>query len=149
MFSQMPALRILDYGGGSGETARELKKRGFTNVITYDPFAIGFAARPLGLFDLVVCFEVLEHTHQPKGTLDEILSHLQHPGLVLISTLLQPPNIAQLGLAWWYAAPRNGHVSLFTAKSLAILVNTAGFKVKSLNSGLHLLYRELPPWVSQ
>ena len=43
---------------------------------------------------------------------------LTDTGIILISTLLQPGDIDSQGLAWWYAAPRNAHVSLYSSASL-------------------------------
>ena len=34
-------------------------------------------------------------------------------GMVLFSTLVQPADIETQKLRCWYAAPRNGHISLF------------------------------------
>jgi hypothetical protein len=40
---------------------------------------------------------------------------------VLFSTLLSDGEIVRgRPLRWWYAAPRNGHISLFSAQSLRL-----------------------------
>jgi Methyltransferase domain len=66
------------------------------------------------------------------------------PGLILFSTLLQPADIDHQGLNWWYAGPRNGHVSLYSRDSLERLVQPFGFKLGSFNDGMHVLFREVP-----
>ena len=50
------------------------------------------------------------------------------------------------GLDWGYLAPRNGHVSLFSDKSLTVLLGAHGFRVLHLNDGLHVAFREMPAW---
>jgi SAM-dependent methyltransferase len=112
-------LSILDYGGGNGVLARVLTKAGF-RAATYDPFTI-FFARPQGRFDLITCFEVLEHSPFPDRTVSDMSRLLADEGIILCSTLTQPSNFDQLGLGWWYAGPRNGHVSLYSRRSLTIL----------------------------
>jgi 2-polyprenyl-6-hydroxyphenyl methylase/3-demethylubiquinone-9 3-methyltransferase len=64
--------------------------------------------------------------------------------MIIISTLLQPDNIDQQGVNWWYAGPRNGHVSLFSRASLEKIVKPLGFNLDSFNADLHVLYRKIP-----
>ena len=47
-------------------------------------------------------------------------------------------------MAWWYIAPRNGHVSIFTKQALALAWARHGFKTAALNDGTHLAFRTLP-----
>jgi 2-polyprenyl-6-hydroxyphenyl methylase/3-demethylubiquinone-9 3-methyltransferase len=63
-------------------------------------------------------------------------------GIILLSTLLQPADIDRQGLSWWYAAPRNGHVSLYSATSLEKLAERFGFQIHSLDQSYHVLYRQ-------
>ena len=37
----------------------------------YDPFVSQFAEKPSGLFECVICFEVLEHSIDPARTLGD------------------------------------------------------------------------------
>jgi len=69
---------------------------------------------------------------------------LMDAGLILFSTLLQPADIDRQGLNWWYAGPRNGHVSLYSRASLAKVVRPFGLKFRSFNENMHVLYREIP-----
>ena len=112
-------LRILDYGSGSGLFAQGLRSRGFDAVQTYDPFSS--PARPQGRFDVITCFEVLEHTIAPRACLDDIASFLEPGGCILFSTGIQLADIDVLRANWWYIAPRNGHVSIYSLNSLARL----------------------------
>ena len=112
-------LRILDYGSGSGLFAGHLRDRGFAQVSSYDPFSS--PERPAGKFDLITCFEVLEHTTDPHKTLADIAGLLEPSGCVIFSTGVQPETINALRCSWWYVAPRNGHASIYTLHALAIL----------------------------
>jgi SAM-dependent methyltransferase len=144
LFPQGRPRRILDYGGGSGGLAGRLRAAGFADVETYDPFVPQYADRPAGRFDCVLSFEVVEHSTDPEQTLADMSDFLDEPGLILFSTLLQPPDIDRQGLNWWYAGPRNGHVSLFSRHGLIALIEPFGFGLASFGDGLHILFREIP-----
>ncbi len=141
--TERPA-RILDHGGGHGTLAGLLRDAGFPHVETYDPFVASHDARPAGRFDCVLCFEVLEHSIDPARSIAEMNESLTENGLILFSTLLQPADIDRQGLNWWYAAPRNGHVSLYSRASLAKLVRPFGLRFRSFNESFHVLYRDVP-----
>ena len=83
LFAQAKPARILDYGGGNGKLASLLRESGFPQVETYDPFVPRFAERPPGLFDCVICFEVLEHTTDPSRTLGDMVEFLTDTGLIV------------------------------------------------------------------
>jgi 2-polyprenyl-6-hydroxyphenyl methylase/3-demethylubiquinone-9 3-methyltransferase len=110
------ALRILDYGSGSGVFAAEMRAAGFAGIEAFDPFSN--PRRPDGLFDLVTCFEVLEHMAWPSKAVEDMQSMLAPGGCLVFSQSVQPPDIADIRGAWWYLAPRNGHISMFTIDTL-------------------------------
>ncbi len=144
-FSASKDIRLLDYGGGNGLLAEELRQAGFTNVDTYDPFVPEFAALPDKKYTCIVSFEVMEHSPTPQQTMDAMNGLLDTPGVILFSTLTQPASMMKEGLNWWYAGPRNGHISLYSTKGLSLLTQKYGFYFGSLSDGLHLLWREMPP----
>ena len=137
-------VRLLDYGGGNDVLCADLRAAGFAVTQTYDPFVAEFARRPDGKFNLITCFETLEHMPDPVAGIADILASLDEPGVVLFSTLLQPADIDRLGLTWWYAAPRNGHVSLFSRKALELAFERHGYRVVSFNDNAHFAFRTLP-----
>ncbi len=141
--SSMAELSILDYGGGNGLTARLLSEKGF-QAASYDPIADKDKKRPDATFNLVTCFEVLEHTHDPLDTAKQLANFVQDDGIILFSTLLVPNEIDALGVNWWYLAPRNGHISLYSKEALGHLWNQVGLNYFSINSGYHMAYREAP-----
>lgn len=142
------SLRILDFGGASGALRDFLRADGFADVASYDPFAGDGGSLPPGPFDLVTCFEVLEHASEPQAMAAALARLAAGDGLILFSTLIQPPDIDIQRLRWWYAAPRNGHISLHTSKSLKALWASAGLSFASFGNSLHLAYRRLPPFAA-
>jgi SAM-dependent methyltransferase len=138
------AMRVLDFGGGNDVFCAALRANGFRGAVTYDPMVPQHAHRPDGKFDLVTCFETLEHLPDPVAGIGKIIECVAEPGAVLYSTLTQPLDFDNYGVAWWYVGPRNGHISIFTRQSLALAWAKHGFKHVSLNDGTHLAYRTLP-----
>lgn len=136
--------RVLDYGGGNDAFCSHLRAAGFPVAVTYDPFVPDFASPPPGKFDFITCFETLEHMPDPVAGIGDIVAHLDEPGLVLFSTMLQPADFDQLGMGWWYVGPRNGHISLFSRTALAKAWGRHGFRTASFDDNMHVAFRTLP-----
>ena len=147
-FARQRDICVLDYGGGNGRCAQALRSAGLTDVATYDPFVPQFAARPARQFDCILCTEVLEHSDRPVDTFKDMISFLRPDGLILFSTLLQPPDIATRGVTWWYLAPRNGHISLFTHAALEAILRPLGFNCRSLAPSIHLAWSRVPAFAA-
>ncbi|MFT3802870.1 MAG: methyltransferase domain-containing protein [Burkholderiaceae bacterium] len=150
MFPDLPSsVRHLDYGGGHGALARRLRGANWTSV-SYDPFVDdGIADDWRGQFQLITAFEVFEHVPDVGSLLSNLSSLLSADGVVLFSTLVSDGEIDPgRKLDWWYASPRNGHISLFSKMSLLLLAKTAGFSFGSFSNGLHAIWRTVPPWAS-
>lgn len=138
-------LGILDYGGGNGRFAEEMRNAGFPLATTYDRFHPAHSARPEGRFRLVTCFETLEHMPDPVAGAADLAAFLADDGLLIVSTVVQPDDIEQQRMNWWYIGPRNGHVTLFSQPALAVLFARFGFRVlRSASANLHLLCRQVP-----
>ncbi len=137
-------LDVLDFGGGDGALAALLASRHGMVAEVYDPFNRACDVAPQRQYPLVTCFEVLEHTPDPRATIREITARVQPDGIVVFSTLLQPADFPQRGLGWWYVAPRNGHVTIYSAQSLRALWSDLGFQLISHGDGLHIAYRTVP-----
>ena len=116
--------RVLDYGSGAGVFADELRRLGYQHVEAYDPFSS--PEKPTGTFDIVTCFEVIEHTPTPTGTIRDMCSYLKPDGCIIVSQTLQPKNIEQLRGNWWYIGPRNGHICTYTPDTMALLAQGNG-----------------------
>ena len=54
---------ILDFGCGKGELVDRLRQNGFS-AYGYDPAVAEYSVLPERRFDLVVCFDVLEHVEE-------------------------------------------------------------------------------------
>jgi SAM-dependent methyltransferase len=137
----------LDYGGGNGLLSNLLCESGWKST-SYDPFFNqGVQVADLGKFDLITALEVFEHVPDVRQLVSNLSSLLAQDGLVLFTTLLSDGNIKlRQRISWWYAAPRNGHISLFSRKSLKILGKMAGLRLGTSSSGLHAFCRKVPPW---
>jgi len=118
--------RILDYGSGAGSFEAEMRQRGFGNFASYDPFSQ--VERPQGQFDIVTCFDVIEHSPTPQQTLADIMSYVAPGGLALVGQTLQPADIDYQRGRWWYIAPRNGHVTFFSCETLHVYASANGLE---------------------
>lgn len=126
----------LDYGGGNGTLSRLLREAGW-NSSTYDPFVDkGLGVDSLGKFDLITAFEVFEHVPDV-------------PALMANFTLVSDGHIEpKKRLDWWYASPRNGHIALFSKKSLGVLAQNSKWMCGSFSTGLHTVFATVPPWAA-
>lgn len=133
---------ILDFGSGEGQLAKFLR---FPDMEAYDPFNPKYVNLPNKQFDCIVSIEVLEHLPNPLFELQQMKKCLIENGIILFTTLFQPPDINIQRLQWWYASPRNGHISLYTKESLIHLGDKINMKYKSLdNNSIHVYYGEVP-----
>jgi hypothetical protein len=54
-----------------------------------------------------------------------------------------------IGLNWWYVSPRNGHISIYSKKSLNALFGLFLFKVINLSDNIHLIYKDRGPLIDR
>lgn len=145
--------RCLDVGTGSGLVTKRIKEKGYEVIgIECDARAITLAsAKGLKVlkidvekdkfpfenqyFDVITCFEVIEHLREPSNMLTEVHRILKNDGCFIIST----PNVS-----WWYLRLKlllgiwsfhdPDHIRFFTPRSLKECLNFFGFKVVKINS---------------
>jgi SAM-dependent methyltransferase len=141
--------RHLDYGGGEGTLSNLLKESGWKST-SYDPFVNkDKVLSQLGKFDLITAFEVFEHVPDPQQLMRDLRTLLAPNGIVLFSTLLSDGHIAtDQKLNWWYAAPRNGHISLFSKQSLNMLAHQNKFNFACFSEGFHTFFTKVPRWAN-
>lgn len=137
-FGGNPGLRLFDYGCGPGVLVDKLCGGGFS-AQGYDRFYPQQGQRPQGRFDVVCCFEVLEHANDPQAVIQDMLSFLEPDGVLVMGTFLTP---LPLDLEWWYVTPRGGHISFYTVPALQQLFARHDMQVRSDGSVLHLAYRQ-------
>ena len=142
-------VRHLDYGGGSGLLSSTLREKGWDSR-SYDPFVnVDQRVEDLGRFDLVTAFEVFEHVPDVARLMDDLDAVLEPDGMLVFTTLLCDNEVA-LGrpLRWWYAGPRNGHISLFSRESLKLSLDRKALGFRSVSPGTHAAFRSWPDWAS-
>lgn len=137
----------LDYGGGNGSLSVKLNENGW-NSKSYDPFSeTSNKICTLGKYNLITAFEVFEHASNPNLVMEEILDLIDDHGIIFLSTLINDGNVKlNQRLDWWYASPRNGHISLFSSKSLKTLGEKYKFTFASMGIGYHVFYKKFPSW---
>jgi SAM-dependent methyltransferase len=140
--------RVLDYGGGNDEFCAGLRANGFPIAVTYDPMVPEHARRPDEKFDLVTCFETLEHLPDPAAGIASILECAAETGLIFFTTCVQPGEFDAIGLNWWYVGPRNGHVSIFSKQALSHAFGRHDYKLASFSDNIHIAFRTLPPFLA-
>ncbi len=140
-------IRHLDFGGGDGLLSRVLQESGWASS-SFDPFVNkDVAIKFLGKFNFITAFEVFEHVPDVNELIKNLSSLLEPNGIILFSTLISDGNIFPRNrINWWYASPRNGHISLFSKKSLVILGNKEQFNCASFSDGVHAFFKEIPSW---
>ena len=140
-------IRHLDYGGGNGLLTQRLQQDGWDSK-TYDPFPTSSTRlKDLGKFNLITAFEVFEHVPDVNVLIKNLTEVMSNDCLILFSTLVLDGSIkTNSRITWWYASPRNGHISLFSTKSLGILGSKYKLNFGSFNSGFHCFYKQVPNW---
>jgi 2-polyprenyl-3-methyl-5-hydroxy-6-metoxy-1,4-benzoquinol methylase len=159
--------RLLDVGAADGLLARHLTARGWkVTGIEADPAMAGAGAahceRMLvadlnrgvpaldGLFDVIVCGDVLEHLAEPVGVLRTLVACLAPGGEVIVSV----PNVAHLWVRLSLLAGRfdyadrgildRTHLRFFTRRTLDALLAGAALEVVRRTSTPVPLYQVLP-----
>ncbi len=133
----LPRQRLVDYGGGEGMMASLLRDLGF-DAVSFDPF-YGESAAPVGTSPVVTAFEVVEHVPDQRALFRALMELCAPSGIIIFSTLLK---VKELSGDWWYASPRNGHVSFHSRQSLQLLMADLGLFCRSLSTEMHVAARD-------
>lgn len=147
LFTNGEELRHLDYGGGNGLLSELLRDAGWQSA-SYDPFVDrDVILGDFGKFDLVTAFEVFEHVPDPGALVSAVAGFLDADGLIVFSTLVSDGHLdGEEGLRWWYVGPRNGHISVYSRRSLFLLGQRVGLNFGSFSPNLHAYWRAVPAW---
>lgn len=139
------SVKGLDYGSGNGLTASILAGKGW-NFFSCDPIANPIpASGDFRNFNVISAIEVFEHIPFPILGMEDMLSYAADDCLLIIGTLASDNQVTKSRLDWWYAGPRNGHITLHSITSMGILFNKYGFSYYSPNNSLHIGVRGTPP----
>lgn len=135
----------LDYGGGNGKTVALLRENGWC-FDTYDPFGHkDVSPKRNGYYNFCSASEVFEHSADPVASLRDIVERASPDRLmILIGSSVHDGIVSkETRLSWWYAAPRNGHISLFSRKSMQTLAAQFGLRYSTVRakSGSHFMTR--------
>lgn len=140
-------LKHLDFGGGNGSLCQTLSKCGW-NTISYDPFSSPNQVLPSEKYDLVTAFEVIEHAPDINAFMKTMRELLSESGVLLLTTSLSDEHVVPGSrLTWWYASPRNGHISIFSSASLERLFSNYGLRGVVSKTSLQIAYRQKTDWI--
>lgn len=143
-------IRHLDYGGGNGKLSQLLSDSGWDSI-SHEPFGDPVHSKiPTGKFDLITAFEVFEHHPAPHQLMQQLCDLVSDRFLIVLSTLISDGKVRpNARLNWWYAAPRNGHISLYSGKSLSLLAQKHKLNCGSLSDNLHVFWgATIPEWAT-
>ena len=80
-------------------------------------------------FDVITCFDVLEHLKDPESAIKECRRVLKLKGIFVVRI----PNINSLGCKWkkneWFAYKDKTHISLFSNEEWVALFERNNFKI--------------------
>lgn len=125
---------VLDIGTGTGGGIKILSSQfPSAKVNGYDPHSEAFSEKPIGQFDLITLFHVLEHVEDIHKMLDYIKSTLNPNGYVLI----QVPS----SIMWPFDLIIADHCWHFNKLSLMTLLGKSGFLVDYI--GNYVIKKEI------
>lgn len=111
--------------------AKQATERSGARVYVGDVLDAPFAPNS---FDVITCFDVLEHVYEPRKVLEKARHWLKPGGIVYILV----PNIesgeARIFKSYWYGLELPRHLSHFSPRSLRYLAESVGLTVASLET---------------
>jgi 2-polyprenyl-3-methyl-5-hydroxy-6-metoxy-1,4-benzoquinol methylase len=154
--------KLLDIGCGMGLFLHKAQKEGFdVEGIELSEYAAEFArskslnvkngtidSTDLGLekYDAIVIKEVIEHLPDPMSSLEKIFNSLKKGGLLFITTgNYDCPERLLKGKDWFYFMPE-GHLFIFSNKTIGNYLSKAGFKKISVTNQGDLVMNMLLKW---
>lgn len=127
-------LSVLDYGCGKGfsvDAFRRLGIEAYGTDVGMPRSGYLYPIEEAPEADVVVACEVVEHFPDPLGSFHNV-ARLARRGFAFQTAYYDPESC---GRDWWYLGPANGHISLYSVKSLRILAEAVGAKRVDLWKG--------------
>lgn len=95
-----------------------------------------------GVFDRVICSEVMEHVHDYRGAMRELVRVLRRGGSMGVTIPTAPTEHAYLWLTRHYFESPGGHIRIFKPRELALSMADAGLRVEAVGfaHALHAPY---------
>ena len=142
--------KILDVGCATGFFLEVAKNRGWqVSGLEISSFAGNVAKKKFGkniiigelkedtfpknYFDSVTLWDTIEHLPNPKNTLKIIYKNLKNGGVLALSTGNIESLLAQISGRSWHLYHLPEHLSFFSPKTIAKLLENCGFKVISIS----------------
>lgn len=131
-------LRVARAGIDERRSASDDKLHG--GVLRGDVFRLPFGD---AVFDRVICSEVMEHVHDYRAAVRELVRVLRPGGTVGVTVPTAPTEHAYLWLSRFYFESPGGHIRIFKPRDLALAMSIAGLRVEAV-SFAHALHS--PYW---
>lgn len=107
----------------SAEAARAAEARSGAQVFTGSVLDTGF---PAGNFDVITCFDVLEHLYEPRKVMTQVARWIKPGGIFYVLV----PNVdsaeARVFRSYWHGLEMPRHLFHYSPASLRYLARTAG-----------------------
>jgi SAM-dependent methyltransferase len=115
----------------SAQAARTAEARSGAKVFVGDVLDAQF---PRESFDVVTCFDVLEHLYEPRKVINRVAEWLKPGGIFYVLV----PNVdsaeARVFRSYWHGLELPRHLFHFSPKSLKLLAESAGLQEVSLET---------------
>jgi SAM-dependent methyltransferase len=136
--------RIFDFGCGTGELLKYMRRAGFNNLRGYDKFS-GCALQADGIhlsenlpsaaernFDLVMSHHSFEHLAYPEDGLKELMSFMKWNGKLLIRTPIAQSFAHKKYRQHWAQIDAPRHLTIPSIAGMTALAATCGLKLESV-----------------
>jgi SAM-dependent methyltransferase len=138
-----PDGRLLDVGASFGHFLAEARNGFEARGVEVSPSAVAWARKTFGVevdigsiyqlgqgrYDVITCWDVIEHLEDPAAAIDELRGHLNNSGFLFLSTPDAGSMAARLlGSRWYYLDPIQ-HLNLFSRSNLVRLLSGRGFRL--------------------
>jgi hypothetical protein len=146
--------KYLDFGGGYGIFVRMMRDLGFDFIwqdkYTPNILAKGFEYNQKDNIALITAFEVMEHTPDPMGAIEELLSISDQ---IFFSTLLianpTPQNTHKQAIWWYYGFEHGQHICFYRNKTFQFIAQKYNLNYYSDGKELHLFTKKKVNWISR